>query len=171
MPNGEKFIQGSTAFLILGSAQIFNMSTSLNSSILAITKHYYIIPAAANVVGVCGVLLNIWLVPIYGINGAALATGTTIILLHGSIMFFAWLKYRVFPYSISTLKILALATVVLLVIYLLPHFHYYILDGAIKTTLILLLFTFGLLKLNVSSYFNDLYTKAIGLILSKLKRK
>lgn len=171
MPNGEKFIQGSSAFLILGSAQIFNMSTSLNSSILAITKHYYVIPVAANIVGVCGVVLNVWLVPIYGINGAAIATGTTIILLHGSIMFFAWLKYKVFPYSISTLKILGLATVVLLVIYILPHFHYYILDGVIKTTLILLLFTFGLLRLNISSYFNDLYTKAVGLVLSKLKRK
>jgi O-antigen/teichoic acid export membrane protein len=171
MPNGDKFIQGQWAFLIIGLAQIFNMSTSLNASILAITKHYYIITLVSNIAAVLGVVLNLWLIPKFQINGAAIATGATIILLHGSIMFFAWLHYKVFPYSMATLKILGLAVVVILVVYLLPHLHYYILDGAIKTIVIIGLFTIGLLKLNVSSYFNDMYAKVLQTITAKLKRK
>ena len=79
---GPEFIAGSTALVIIIISQCFNVMTGSVSQVLNMTgyhrnlRNFTIISAGLNLI------LNFILIPIYGIIGAAIATGVSSVLLN-----------------------------------------------------------------------------------------
>ena len=76
---GREFVAGSTAMNILIGGQIFNALTGPVGLVLNMTGHQNKTAIATTISAVLNIVLNAILIPQWGINGAAIATSTSII--------------------------------------------------------------------------------------------
>ncbi len=86
---GNLFSAGGTALMILTLANGFSMSMGQAGNIMSLTgKEKYSAYAATLAIAI-NILLNIFLIPRYGMNGAAIGTGTSIIFWNGLLAYWA----------------------------------------------------------------------------------
>ncbi len=83
---GAEYIAGAMALCILGFSYLIISLFSPTNSIIQVIGRTKLIMVNTCVSATLNVILNLWLIPIYGINGAAIATGISI--LTGSILAF-----------------------------------------------------------------------------------
>lgn len=159
MPKGDIFINGKHAFLFIAISQVFNMATSLNGAILAITKYYRFATWSIFFLGFFTVAINYYLIPRYQLDGAAFGAALSIFLYQFLVWFFVKIKLKLDPFSLNTFKPLFITGLVLALSYLLPDLQHPILDGAVRSILIVAVFAVLTLKLKVSPYFENMYMK------------
>lgn len=153
----EKFQQGKYVVLYIGLSQVINLSFGLNGLIIINSKFFRKDILFNFILLAFIVLTNILFIPIYGIDGAALASLISI-LLHNIIkIVFLYSKMKIQPFSIQTIKVLFLSIVIYLLFQWIPAFDNFILSILIKSVLILLTFVPLLIYMNVSADVNDIY--------------
>ncbi len=77
---GKNYNYGKLALMILAAAQFVNISTGLVGPLLNMTGHHVFMMGLSVCTLIANIALNFILIPPYGIIGAALATGTTLVL-------------------------------------------------------------------------------------------
>ena len=77
---GDQFVQGYNALLILIAGQIINAFSGSSGLVLVMTGHQKSAARIAGVSALANILLNLALIPRYGITGAAIATSASIAL-------------------------------------------------------------------------------------------
>lgn len=75
MPNGDLYRSGKYAVLILGIGKLFVLLQGNSSAMLIFSKRYYLTLLVNVVAIIAAVYMNQQLIPIWGLNGAAIATG------------------------------------------------------------------------------------------------
>ncbi|GAB4293406.1 MAG: flippase [Ignavibacteriaceae bacterium] len=105
---GYEFIPGVQALLIIASSQLLNVATGPVGIILKMTGHQYIDLTISLIVFILNLALNYFLIPIWGINGAAMATAISIAVTHLVRLFYVKQKLNLFPYDLKTFKIIFL---------------------------------------------------------------
>jgi O-antigen/teichoic acid export membrane protein len=85
--------------------------------------------------------LNLYLIPIYGVNGAAVATGFSLALLYILNFLFAYRVAKIQPFRLSYLKIILASLIAVFVVYLLTRY----VIGVSPLVLIAMLFVFLIL--------------------------
>jgi O-antigen/teichoic acid export membrane protein len=131
-------------FLILFLGRIVDLATGVNDAILSVTKHYKFSFYIS--IGLIALLFGLikWLVPVYGVYGAAWATSITLILFNLGKFLYVWLKLDMQPFSIHTLQVLLAGAVTIAAGYFFPHFlagkgHMYIytfIDAGLRSVII-----------------------------------
>jgi O-antigen/teichoic acid export membrane protein len=101
---GEKFGNTSLAFFLLGTGKLIDLITSSNGSILNISERYRYYLLLQLLLMVLAVTLNLLLIPIWGLNGAALATTIAIIVYNILKAYLVYRWYRIQPFTLSLLK-------------------------------------------------------------------
>lgn len=89
--------------LFLGVGKIFDMATGLNTHIIAVSKFYRFETYSAVLLCALMVFTNFWLIPMYQINGAAIATSITLVVYNSVRLVFL---YRSFGFISFTWPIL-----------------------------------------------------------------
>jgi O-antigen/teichoic acid export membrane protein len=79
---GSSFVVGSSVLVILGFAQLINAATGPVGILLHMTGKQDIDFANGALLLFVNFGLNLWLIPFYGVIGAAIATGISLILIH-----------------------------------------------------------------------------------------
>ncbi|HAA18759.1 MAG TPA: hypothetical protein DCR93_27865 [Cytophagales bacterium] len=156
MPKTDIYSQGYWVFIILGGIKVCEMSLNNVAGLIQFSKYYRFNLFAFIFLGVTTVLTNLWLIPLYGINGAAIATfitGILYILIRMGIVYF---KLSLFPYTLTTVKILALGGIAALVGFFLPTLPNVWLDIIVRSALITLAFVPPLLWFRLSPALNKL---------------
>ncbi len=120
MPNGALYQGGKYVIFIIGIGKLLEMLMGASSAILHNSNHYawnFItsILAIASAIG-----LNLLLIPIYGINGAALATLVTVFILYGAMTLIVKLRMNLQPFQNSQLKTF-IALLISILIAQIPH--------------------------------------------------
>lgn len=111
---------GKYVAIFLSMGILFNVSTGVNRGIIVNSK-FYRFDLWANIVLLFLVILtNYLLIPIYGINGAAIATTGSLILYNSVGTIFVWLKFRIQPFTPQTLKTIGIGIGVFILGRLLP---------------------------------------------------
>lgn len=77
---GSDFEVGATALIILAVAQFFNAISGPVGQVLNMTDNEKVLRNTALLAALVNLVLNYILIPLYGLNGAALATGVSIVL-------------------------------------------------------------------------------------------
>lgn len=108
-----EFKDGIDIFLYIMIGRLFDMFCGLNSIILITSKkfRYDLIFTGALVVLV--ILLNLWMIPIYGMVGAAVSSAIAYIIYNSLRILFVWWNYGLLPFSKSNVYIMILFSVVL----------------------------------------------------------
>jgi O-antigen/teichoic acid export membrane protein len=140
MPNGEKYLNGYWVVIIIGLTRLLDMTFSLNSEIISLSKYF-----RANVVIVvllCVILvaLNVILIPEFQLIGAALAVFITYLMYNLIKMVFLWIKYRFNPFSIRTLWALLILGILLGFNSLIPYTVNAIIDATVRSLIIVIIF-------------------------------
>ncbi len=101
---GPEFTQGSVALMILTSALFFNACTGPGGAIIRMSGRTRLTFANNCGAGVLNVLLNLLLIPRFGILGAALATGASIVVVNALRLVQVWWLFKLSPYDRKWLK-------------------------------------------------------------------
>ena len=110
--------------LLLGLVRLFDSFLGINTAILYNSRYYVTLLVMGVFLALLTIVLNAILIPIMGLEGAALATFCSVLLYNASKLVFVKWKFGLTPWSINSLKVvlLGLGTYLLLFWVVLP-FH------------------------------------------------
>lgn len=111
---------GKYVIIILSLGKLFDLATGLNGTILALSPYYRYDTYIMISLIVLTVFLNWLLIPIYGINGAAVALALATIYYNTIRYAFLWWKLGMQPFTINIPKVLLIMLLVGLVGILIP---------------------------------------------------
>ncbi len=94
---GEEFTAGYTTMLIIVAGQFFNALTGSVGILLIMTGHSWQNGIGVGLSAILNILLNLWLIPIYGIEGAAVASLVSMLVTNTFAVVFVWRSVRIVP--------------------------------------------------------------------------
>ena len=141
MLNQEGYSKGIPIVIVVSFAKLYSMSIGCINNIISNSKYYYYIFWFSIISSVLAVVLNLYLIQDYGIIGAAYATFLVILIMNSLKLYLVNLKFKIHPYSYDTLKIVILTTFIYIIFYNLNLTLDPVISIAIKSTLILTLYT------------------------------
>ena len=145
---------GKYVILYIGFAYTFEMATGASNNIISTSKHYKYLTYFVAFMLILIISLNYILIPIYKINGLALATAITVISFNLIKVVFIYKKFKIQPFNIKFLYATFVAIVVYLISYQLPFLNNLVVDIIIRSTIISVVFTILLVVLKVSPDLN-----------------
>jgi O-antigen/teichoic acid export membrane protein len=107
MPNGDAFRAGKYVILFIGLSKIFDLLTGINSVIMGNSKFYYYGIYFMFLLATVAIGLNYLLIPEFGILGVGIATAISIFIYASTITYFVKVKTGLHPFSMQTVKLLA----------------------------------------------------------------
>jgi O-antigen/teichoic acid export membrane protein len=109
------------------------------------------------------VILNMIFIPIYGINGSAFATFIAILVYNTIKIIFVKQKFKMLPFTDSTLKLSILIVIFTLGFYFWDFPFHPILNMVLKSVLIGLLYTIVIFRMNISDDISAILKKYLRL--------
>lgn len=157
----QQYAAGKWVVLIIGIGKMFDLATGVNGTILMNSRHYRVsFYTNLLLVGIT-ILTNYLLIPLYGINGAAIATSISIFTYNFVKFLYVWIKMNLQPFTIQTLQVLAIGLFsgfLSLYIFLMDDV---ILQFIIQNLTFLLLFAGPILYFNLSPDLNQLIKRLL----------
>lgn len=149
VPNREIYQAGKWVVFYIALGKLFDVAFSVNSEILVFSKFYRsnLILTVAMSILIVGV--NYWLIPIFGIEGAAMGSAGVMLLFN--LIKYAYLKAKIQldPFSLETVKISTVGLISLGGMFLSFEDLHPFLAIMIKSTAVLILFLVGSMMLGV----------------------
>jgi O-antigen/teichoic acid export membrane protein len=149
LPNGNQYVAGKWVVFILACSRLFNSSFSIGTSVLGYSKYYYMSLVFTVMLTISAILLNIYLIPIFGMNGSALSSLISYIIYFTFLLALVRWKIGTSPFSWAQLKVTAIIISIFLLNFawirtIYPFFATLpfspvvnaLIDGIVKTTLL-----------------------------------
>ena len=155
------YATGRYVFLILALGRLFDMYCGINGYILVFSKLFYYDLFFSFLLILSTILNNFWLIPLYGINGAAIATTTSLVLLNIARLLFVHYKFRLMPLAWKDILVLPVAAAVLAISLILPYVSNFIIDAMVRTLLCSAVFAGGVYILKVSPDMNKMLEESL----------
>ena len=161
MPNSKEVEGGKYVILFLGLARVFDLATSVNAHIIGYSKKFRFNFYALMTLGVLNIILNLVFIPKYQMVGAAMATFSSIILFNLMKLTFIWVQFKMQPFTLATLKILAIAMFCWGTIYVIPFGFSPFVNILLRSILLTIIFWGATWFSNVSPDVNDIIKKGV----------
>ncbi|NRA92827.1 MAG: polysaccharide biosynthesis C-terminal domain-containing protein, partial [Psychroserpens sp.] len=158
----EEFSGGLYVVLLVSVAKLYDNLLGNNNAILFNSDYYRMVLVFGVVLAISAVVLNIILIPLYGINGSALATMLAVVIYNTIKIIFVKSKFNMQPFGMATLKVL--------LVILICAFGFYFWDFSfnpyvnilLKSACIGLVYGISVLKLNLSEDITTMVKKYTG---------
>jgi O-antigen/teichoic acid export membrane protein len=159
MPNGEQFREGKYVILILGLARVLDMLTGVNTEIISYSKNYrynfyFIILLALSSIGFSWLLI-----PIFAVNGAALATLVSLAIYNFLKFAVLWSKFKLQPFSWPILWVMLIGLFAYFAVTLLPKLSSPLLGLLLNSLTASLVYVGFVLHFKLSVDFSNLIDK------------
>ena len=177
IPNGNVYDEAKFVVLILSVVKIINTSLNVGATVLSYSKYYYYSLLFTIILTVTAIYMNIKLIPIWGMEGAALASLISYIVYYTFLLTFVNWKIKVSPLSMrelcTVMIILSLFAIDwLLQTYMSKHLISIfnveligkILDSAVRTSLLSVLGIVIIYKSKISKQVNDIIDKFLSML-------
>ena len=169
IPHGAEYVGGISVVLIMGIAKVVNSSLAISCDVLNFSRYYRHSLPLMVLLAASSLLCNYWLVPLWGINGAACATLISYVLYYLLLMSLIGWRLKVSLLCRGHLKVLALVAVLVgthllwnVIVVLHAHSIVWTLLAAALQTAVMALLTLILLRwLNISDSVNDIIDRYI----------
>ena len=97
---GPEFLAGRTALFVLMGGQLVNAFTGATAQLLIMTGYDRDTALGVSISAVVNIALNAVLIPLYGLNGAAIATALSTVLWNAILVGFTYKRFKVFSTAI-----------------------------------------------------------------------
>ncbi|APU11426.1 oligosaccharide flippase family protein [Cellulophaga lytica] len=158
---------GMLVVFLIGLTKVLDALLGNSNSILFNSDYYRAILVMGVLLAIVVVLLNYMLIPAYGLGGAAWATFIAIASFNTVKIGYVYAKFKMHPFTLDTLKVLLLLCLLGGVFFFINFNFHPILNIAIKSIFIGVVYIFVLYKLRVSE---DVYS-IVSSYLSKKETK
>ena len=138
------------------------MSSSFGSELILMSKHYKFSVTSIIILAIITVFSNYFLIPIYGIDGAAYAALLSSIIFNFTKIIFIYSKYLFLPFSIKSVYIIIITMITYLIIYFLPSNQNHIFDILFKSFFIIIFFVPIIYLFKISIDLNKLIYKLLN---------
>ena len=134
----------------IGLAKVFDALLGNNSSILYNSRYYKGLLLLGIFLAVLTILLNIWLIPVFGIEGAAIASFSAIAVYNCAKLIYVKATFKMHPFTAATFKVFCLLLLVGVLFYFFSFDFHPVVNIVLKSAL-MSLFYFGILyRLKIS---------------------
>ena len=146
----EAYGQGFIVVLLIGLAKVFDALLGNNNAILYNSDYYKTLLLMGVILAIVTILLNLWLIPILGLSGAALASFVAICLYNIAKLLFVHKKFGIHPFTAESMKVLGLLLFLGILFFALQFEFHPLLNIALKSSLILTMYVGLLYRLKIS---------------------
>jgi len=154
--------------LFICIAKLFDVATGVNAFVIQFSKFFKLMLYFNLLLIILLIGTNYLLIPIYGIEGAALATLISIVIVNTIRLIIIKVKMGILPFSFKSIYIPIVGALTYAIVYFIPPFEPFVLDIVVRSSVIVVLFVPFMYFLKVSEEFNGLIDKTLTLI--KLKK-
>ncbi|WNJ16127.1 oligosaccharide flippase family protein [Pontibacter sp. G13] len=155
----------------LGVSALINTSVYLCRPILSNSTQFRLDLILGFLMIFVGIFFNLWLIPIYGVTGAAIATCCVFIIVNIVGMIILWAKFKIQPFTVATLKTVILGLAVLGLSLIVPRLEQPFVDLIVRSFCVLVVYGGLVYALGISPDLNQLiksqYQKVSRTLLSK----
>ncbi|XLS27552.1 lipopolysaccharide biosynthesis protein [Flavobacteriaceae bacterium M23B6Z8] len=145
-----QYSQGLWVVLLISIAKLSDSIIGNNNSIIFNSDYYRMMLLFGVVLAIITVILNMIFIPIWGINGSALATLLAFLFYNGIKIWFVQKKFKIHPFSMATLKLLAIVVIFLILFFFWDFPFYPLINIAVKSVLVGGIYLFLIVKLSIS---------------------
>jgi O-antigen/teichoic acid export membrane protein len=132
----KEYSQGLFVVFTIGLSKYFDLMLGNNNAIIFNSKYYKAVLSLGIVLVVLIVLLNMYFIPNYGLNGAAMATLIAITLYSLAKLLFVILRMNLFPFTFKTIVALGVVIITFLVFYYWDFTFHPVINITIKSILV-----------------------------------
>ena len=168
-PNYADYQLGLTAFFFLGIAKTIDSAFGINSLILNFSKYYYVGFIGMVILAFANISLNISLIPIYGMTGAAVATSVSILLYNVFIQIFNYFVFGFQPFDSRSFGIICLSFGAFVPLYWLQIDIHPVAIILFKGGTFLLLIWYGLYYFKLSPEITDKVSASMSDIVNRMQ--
>ena len=147
--------------LIISVAKLYDAILGSNNAILFNSDYYRMVLFLGVILVLAMILLNIVFIPLYGIDGAALATFMAIFIYNTLKLFFVYKKFKILPFSKNSFKIGLFILVLALLFYFWEFPFHPIINIGLKSILLSIIYAFVVYKFKFSEDVSTLIDKVI----------
>ena len=165
----EVYAAGKWVFFILFIGRLFDIATGLNNIILNTSKKYAWDLYLTVFLIVAAIVSNRLLIPIWEVNGAALATTICIIILSIFRVLMVKKFFHIQPFTNKVWIVMLLGMAVCILISFIPTFLHWTLDVVMRSGLALVLFMLPIYLFKVSDEINANINRVLKMVFPKLK--
>lgn len=166
MPKGELYAAGANVILLIGLTRLIDMSFGPSSEVIGLSRYYWANLVVISFLATASVVMNLYFIPRYGINGAALGTLIAILSYNVIKFIFIIIKLGIHPFSKYTVRSLAVIGMTTGLNLILPDFENVFLDMVLRSAALSTFYASLILGLNCSPEVSEqfhLILKKIGL--------
>lgn len=146
----EEFSGGLIVVFLISLAKLYDNLLGNNNAILFNSDYYLAVLVFGVGLAIMAIVLNMVLIPRFGINGSALATFIAIAVYNTVKIIYVHSKFKMLPFTMATLKTLCLLIVFVLIFYFWDFKFHPILNILFKSVLIGLAYLLLVLRLRLS---------------------
>lgn len=163
IPNNETYLAGMNVVYIIGLAKLVDMTFSMNGEIIIMSKYFKYNVLFTSLLAVIAIVSNIVLIPRFEIEGAAFATGLTLIIFNLLKLIFVKTKLQLWPFSWKNVILAAVALITYAIVNQIPFFSNAIFDLFFRSLITTIIFMTPCLLLRLSPEINSVITKITGI--------
>ncbi|MDC0008371.1 polysaccharide biosynthesis C-terminal domain-containing protein [bacterium] len=134
----------------IGLAKVFDALLGNSNSILYNSDYYRAILFMGVGLAILTILLNLWLIPTYGLKGAAIASFLAFFIYNLVKLFYIRNKFRISPFTSETMKVALLLLVTATIFYFVRFSFHPLLNIVLKSVLMSVLYIGLLYRFKIS---------------------
>jgi O-antigen/teichoic acid export membrane protein len=162
IPRSEIYSLGSMVVLIVGAGKLIDMAAGLNGEIIVMSRFYRVNVYFVLTLAIFTVAANYFLIPIYGLNGAAIGSAFALLFFNLSKFIFLYSRLKLQPFSANTIRVILLGIVILLLGLWLPQLDNIYYDIFYRSIIVSIIYGIAIYLLKPSTDINQLIDKVIG---------
>ncbi|MDD2983865.1 MAG: polysaccharide biosynthesis C-terminal domain-containing protein [Crocinitomicaceae bacterium] len=167
-----EFMEGIPVFLFIMIGRITDMYFGINGNIFITSKKYRYDLLFTLALLVIVYSLNYWLIPIYGITGAAISTGLAYVFYNFGRLAFIYFAYDLHPFTKSQMKVLVLFALNVVLFELMPTvFSHKFLEIIFNSALFSATFILVIYALNLEPEIKNYIKKGLSFVQAKVFKK
>lgn len=166
----KEFLPGMWVFCFLMIGKIIDLYFGLNGLILVTSKKYKFDIIFTVVLLVVVFSLNLFLIPMFGIIGAAIATSVALLTYNLGRMFFVLFVYKIHPFTVNQLKTIAIFISVLLLTEFLPTIEHRLLSIIFNCIIVCTTFLTSIYFLHLEPEINKYISQGAVFLKNKLRK-
>lgn len=164
IPNGQIYSEGKWVVFFLALAKLIEVTLNFGNNLISFSRYYHWGLYFTFFITGIAIVFNNWLIPIFGVTGAGIATALTCLLSYGVQQWLVQVKIKSNPISLKLIKLVGLFALAIVINYLLPKYHIILLDGLYRSVIVAVSLCLMIYKFNISDDLNLLIKNAISRI-------
>lgn len=159
IPNGELYYSAKYVVLLIGLGKLFNMSMGVNMNIIQNSEHYRFNFYSMTLLAVLAISSNLIFIPLYGINGAAMASMLSLVIVNLARGVFLRVKMGIQPFKMNSVWAFVIAVGAYALASWLPQLDNAFLDMIYRSAITCIAYFTVLLLYGISEDLSNLFAK------------